>query len=107
MTPYELKPFTNRFGQLIDIGDTIIIVTAGRGSSVHTYKGIYLGCRITLDYFKRERITTVVEIEYNKHEWRVKGTGEKCDWQHPDKELVNVPSTRRASLTSNRLFPFA
>ena len=39
----KVEPFTNKFGQVVEPGDTVACVTQGYSHSVHSYTGIYVG----------------------------------------------------------------
>lgn len=107
MKPYETLPFTNSLGQTIEPGNRVVVVTGGRGSSINTYDGIYLGCRTGIDWQKKPKIETVVEVKDRNYGYFDKTTGQKTNWDVPNSEGRWYDCTRVATLWCNRIFKLA
>ena len=104
MKPYKQDPFTNTLKQVILPGDPIVVVTAGRGSRVNTYRGTYLGCR-PYKLYGRDTVQTVVELDTIKRFW-VRKDGTEGHYQLGAKSVTR-PAKRKVSLTANRIFALA
>lgn len=113
MKPYEFLSFTNSLGQVIQPGDRIVVVTGGRGSTVNTYDGTYLGCRLLgLDKClgpngesqQKPRFETVVQVKDRNFGYFDKTTGEKTHWNVPNSEGRWYDHARTATLWRNRIF---
>jgi len=107
MKPYEQLPFTNDFGQIIEPGNRIVVVTGGRSSTVNTYEGVYLGCRTSKDWRGNPRVETVVEVKDTSYGYFDKTTGAKCHWDSPNSEHRKFDGFRQATLWCNRIFKLA
>ena len=105
MNPYETIPFINKIGQVIQPGSKIIVVTGGRGSSIHTRLGTYLGRRTTKDWRGKDQIETVVEVQDTKGVW-VDAAGNVCGWEE-GVTREKRPYLRKATLWLNRIFAIA
>ena len=66
MKPYEAVPFTNDKGQVIQPGQSCIVVTKGYGGGVNTYKGRYLGVRTSKDWRGNDQHQVVAEVVAKK-----------------------------------------
>ena len=120
MSKREEVPFTNRFEQVINPGDEVVVVTHCTGSTC-TAKGKYLG-------MVGKRVQAEVEVKSNQ--WFSKATGEKNNsflaplhksglkWNSPDyvkmrddlmaqHEMKLVTSYRVTTLNANRIFKLA
>ncbi len=108
MKPYEQAPFTNRIGQVIQPGDTILIVTGGQGNTIHTRTGTYLGRRLYkayLDPLQPPWYQTVVKVDAIKYVW-VDRFGTPCRGKD-QYTLEQVAYKRHTSLLRNRIFKLA
>lgn len=84
-----IKPFTNSFGQVIEPGMPVFVVTVCTGRTSIT-KGEYVGyIERDVDRFNRETraLETVKEpfvqarVEYDKAYYAYKDTGERVNWK--------------------------
>lgn len=107
MKPYQELPFTNGIGQTIEPGNRIVVVTGGRGSTVNTYEGVYLGCRVSQDYLGKDRYQTVVEVKDTFYGYFNTVTGEKCKWSDANAKHKVYTGFRKATLWRNKIFKLA
>ena len=106
MKPYETIPFTNKFGQVIHPGDRIVVVTGGRGSTVNTYDGIYLGCRRS-ENWRGEQIQTVVEVKGTAYSYFNQTTGAESTWDDKNAKGRWHDVMRKTTLWRNQIFKLA
>jgi len=91
--------FKNEFGQEIDAGDEIAVITV-RHKTVKMSTGTYLGQTST----GRCR----VELDDEKYELRYKDNGELVDWKSHSQirpyDAIKVAYKRRTTLVLNRIY---
>jgi hypothetical protein len=84
-----VKPFTNKFGQVIEPGMPVFVVTVCTGQTNIT-KGEYVGYIEREDYVYDAELKTYVSklapfvqarVEYDKAKYVYKDTGERVDWK--------------------------
>ena len=100
MSKREVIPFTNDFGQVINPGDEVVVVTTCTGNT-NTQKGRYVGMRGK---------SVQAEVEYTKFEWFNKDTGEAGSYYKIPSELRShrrVPAKRITTLWYNRIYKLA
>jgi hypothetical protein len=107
MKPYEQLPFTNKLNQVIEPGDRIVVVTSGRGSTVNTYDGVYLGRRTSKDWRGNDQSETVVEVSDTDYDYFIGDSEVKCSWNHPEAKRRRFPCTRKTTLWRNQIFKLA
>ena len=100
MSKRDIVPFTNDFGQVINPGDDVVVVTTCTGST-NTSKGTYVGMRGK---------SVQAEVEYTKYEWYNKETDEAGSYYKIPSELRamrRVPAKRITTLCYNRIYKLA
>lgn len=100
MSKRNVVPFTNDFGQVINPGDEVVVVTTCTGST-NTAKGVYVGMHGK---------SVQAEVEYTKFEWYNKETDKAGSYYHIPSELRShrrVPSKRITTLQQNRIYKLA
>ena len=96
----EAIPFTNDFGQTINPGDEVIVITTCT-KSTNTRKGKYVGM---------SGKSVQAEVEYTKFEWYNKETGEAGSYYKIPLEQRShrrVPAKRITTLNYNRIYKLA
>ena len=100
MCKREVSPFTNDFGQVINPGDEVVVVTTCTGNT-NTQKGKYVGMRGK---------SVQAEVEYMKYEWYNKETNEIGSYYKIPTEqraIRRVPAKRITTLQYNRIYKLA
>jgi Tfp pilus assembly protein PilP len=92
---YEVLPFTNDLGQVIQPGQKVIAVTSGFNHSTKIALGTYLGSRSS---------SVVVRVLRNKSRW-VDLDGNPCTYYTPKAKYVTFKQECQASLPSKRIYP--
>lgn len=96
----EAVPFTNDFGQVINPGDEVVVVTTCTGNT-NTSKGIYVGMR-------NKRVQA--EVECIVYQWYNKETDEVGSYYKIPSEqraIRRVPAKRITTLIYNRIYKLA
>lgn len=97
---YIAEAFTNKLGQIINPGDTVLCVTQGYNHSIGTSKGVYLGVR----HDSRGRVrSVVVRRTFEKFDYLLNGKIVK--WETPGAQHGKYMYTGNTSLPSLRIFP--
>ena len=113
-----IKPFTNKFGQVIEPGMSVFVVTVCTGQT-HITKGWYIGYieRDVLRYDQRidHRVLVTVKepfvqarIEYDAVKFVYKDTGERVNWKtfvrgERETEYMTEKAYRITTLNYNRI----
>ena len=82
---FQEIPFTNRFGQIINVGDTVIAIASGYGRSIKFRPATYLG---------QTGSSPTVEFTHCSYQLNAMGT-----------RYENTPKKKRSTLPSGRIFP--
>lgn len=114
MKPYDAVPFTNEFGQVIQPGQSCVIVAKGRSGGISTYRGRYLGVRTTKNW-RGPKQQVVAEVADKKGGYIHPVTGQplsydaklKYEAEHPGVKLQygRRPCTRTTNLWLNLIYP--
>lgn len=114
MMPYDAVPFTNEFGQVIQPGQSCVVVAKGRSGGISRYKGRYLGVRTTKDW-RGPKQQVVAEVTASKGGYIHPETDQplsydaklKYEAEHPGTKLSYGmrPCTRIANLWLNLIYP--
>lgn len=88
---YEVLPFTNHLGQVINPGDDVIMMASGYNHNTKVRKGIYLGVR--MNYGKVSSVSLSYEANVSK-------------WDSVKRQRVDLGlKTVRTSLPGKRIYP--
>lgn len=109
MKPYDAVPFTNEFGQVINPGDSCVVVAKGYSGGISTYKGRYLGVRTYTTYYRKNdpQYQVVAEVEETYH-CRVGPDGQELEWNDPgyrDAPMEQRIKKRITNLWLNLIYP--
>jgi hypothetical protein len=106
MKPYDQIPYTNKLGQVIQPGERALVVTGGRGSTINTYDGVYLGCRPYTPYWKttEPQFEIVAQVRDRFFSYFDKTTGDKVQWDSPNSEGRWYEGWRTTTIWSGRIF---
>lgn len=100
--PYNITPFTNALGQVIQPGDKVLVVTEGYSHSIKCRTGIYLGSR-----GEGRHVNTVVRLTYKASSF-LKKDGTPCSYTSPEKDRYgDYERTCQQTYYCNRLFKLA
>ena len=109
MNPYETIPFTNEFGQVIQPGQSCVIVAKGRSGGISTYRGRYLGVRrYEVSWRKEPQYNVVAEVTEEVNGYFDPDTGKKLSWtQGYERKLEREKRTvtRITNLYLNLIYP--
>lgn len=105
MMPYDAVPFTNEFGQVIQPGQSCVVVTMGRSGGISRYKGRYLGVRTSKDW-RGQKQQVVAEVEDQVGGYWHPVTGKKLDWNNDlGVKYERRPVMRITNLYLNLIYP--
>lgn len=109
MKPYDSQPFTNDIGQVINPGDSVLIITSGRGKAFYTRVGTYLGTRQSTSYYGKDKRQVVCEGPARLF-GKFDANGKRLSWDSPEAkhyEYTFKTVTRRTTLKCNRVYKLA
>ena len=109
MKPYDTVAVTNQFGQVIQPGQSCVIVAKGYSGGISTYKGRYLGVRTYRKWSDKNEQQVVAEVEDRRFCYLLPdGTELKNpynDPRRPEAKPTWVPCKRITNLWLNLIYP--
>lgn len=109
----HIEPFTNEFGDVIQPGDAVYVITRCTGQT-SVKKGEYLGVIKRTGWRGATELAVQVRVDAKKMAWRYTDTGENTTWteyyyngRKSDRkvEMYYVPYKRVSTLQLNRIVP--
>lgn len=96
MSERLLIPFENTMGQVINVGDPILVISESyKTTSIR--KGVYVGMHGN---------KVQAEVPAFLYKYCLGDTDEECRWNHPDAKRHQIVGSRIATLQRNRIFKF-
>lgn len=110
MKPFQQIPFTNEFGQVIQPGDSCVVVAKGYSGAISTYKGRYMGVRPYTRYYQKDKVEyqVVAEVDDEVYGRFHPQTGKQLRWGDPlwsSVEYEHRTITRFTNLWLNLIYP--
>jgi len=82
---FQAIPFTNRFGQVIKPGDTVLSIASSYGHNIRMRAAIYIG-----------QTNGSPTVEFNHMSYQLNATGTRYE---------HAPKKKRSTLPNGRIFP--
>ncbi len=99
---YEVVPFTNEIGQVIEPGQAIVCVTQGYNHSIKVSRGVFLGVRMG----SRGVASVVVQREMDGYGYFLPD-GTKSSFGKPGAKFCNGKWSGQSSLPRKRIYAIA